>query len=509
MNLRYRCAGVALVLAVGCSKGDDGKSNTQPPPPQAGSSVATAGGAAAIATPTEAAAGKKLFTYPPAGKGPHEGFDFDALREQLQGAWMVGGSAFGTIPQIWYVRGDELTKVDPKGNRSEHTIELLAPCYAKVADVGASSATYQHFVFDGDTLYQGLGNAGVVVGDKSVGCMSAAVYVLEGETCTAWVKKSFPRQGESIWEPEPGECGYDGTTFFGDDTNAKRKIYGKQTLPVRVGDALMTKQMEGNKAEKMPSFDAALAKQQELIAAHAAATATPTEFPFSSWELPAKEITLEKGARAWAAATDRKGAWRIAGYRFDKTEDSGVLAFRGMSDCWAPSAFVRPAATTIAKGTPVVVVTGTELYGLVTKVAGDQVTMAYWSASKLAEKTEKLESFLPMEKGAFALGTPVLVKDGESLAAGRAVFDAGDTVYVMNGSDNSVAPISKANLTAIDGHTKFKVGSKVLVRQTSGIGGLKWLPGKVTKVHGGGAAYDVTTDDGKKYTQTWAYVTAG
>ncbi len=59
----------------------------------------------------------------------------------------------------------------------------------------------------------------VVVASSSSGSPSTAgtVYVLDGETCTKWNRKSFARKGEPTGESEPGECGYsdDGKVFFG------------------------------------------------------------------------------------------------------------------------------------------------------------------------------------------------------------------------------------------------------------------------------------------------------
>ena len=53
-----------------------------------------------------------------------------------------------------------------------------------------------------------------------------------------------------------------------------------------------------------------------------------------------------------------------------------------------------------------------------------------------------------------------------------------------------------------------EVGAKVLAKEQSGMGTLEWLPGKVTKVLGDGAAYEVKGDAGKIILQSWAYVLA-
>jgi hypothetical protein len=211
-------AAAALLAAGGCSKKEEGGE-------AGGGNEGTEG----VAKPVTAdkggdePSGKKLFDYPPKGDGPHQGYDLGAIRDKLQGTWMVGSTAFNSVPQIWHLQGDELVTYDTKGEKSEHTLQLLAPCYAKVGDKGRSSATYVHFVFDGDTLYQGLGNSGLKDGDRTIGCMSAAVFVLEGGKCTMWRKKPFAKEG-SMWETDPGgECRLEGDVFIADDSNSKRR----------------------------------------------------------------------------------------------------------------------------------------------------------------------------------------------------------------------------------------------------------------------------------------------
>jgi hypothetical protein len=311
-----------------------------------------------------------------------------------------------------------------------------------------------------------------------------------------------------MWEKDPGgECGMEGDAFYADDTNSKRKIYGKQKLEVKVNGALMTKQMQGNKATKVASLDEALAKQKEVLDKKAALAKAPTNLPFKDWKLPAKELTLEKNQRVWAVAVNREGKWRLAGFRWKETTD-GVLWLKGMTDRFAPAAFVHIPTEAAKKGDAVAYVAGRTMYGYVTKVEGDQVTMSYLSGRKVKDKTGKAEMFLGFKKGAFQLGTPVLYKDGDAWQNGEVVVEDGDQVYVLHkkGGEQTVAPMNKADLKLLDGSSKHKKGARVLVKQTSGMGSLKWMPGKVTKVHGGGAAYEVKTDEGKVYTQMWAYV---
>ncbi len=514
---------LALTLLASCSKSDKEdtpadtkvttKSDTSGSDTAAGTDTSKEPGDKAPAKLDSKVNAKNLYTYPPAGEGPHTGFDLAAVRDKLQGTWMVGGTAFSSIPKIWHVTGDAVTVIDGKGKRSEHTLELYSPCYAKLGDEGGSSATYINFVFDGDTFYQGLGSSGLVASDTTIGCVSSGVYVLKGDTCTMWRKKSFPRKGEAVFETEPGECGFEGEgdkkLFFADDTNSKRKLYGKQTLPVRIGDALMTKQMSSNKAEKVASLEVAIAKQKELLDAKDALTRPPEELAYAAWELPKTELTPDSKDRFWAAGIDRDGEWRLAGYRYKSTHDDTIW-LRGMSDRFAPSAFVVPASkqtSDFKKGQPIASIAGIMLYGVVESVDAEKVTMSYLSGSKLSTKSGKPDMFISIGNGKFTLGSPLRWQDGDRWPIGWAVYDAGDKVYVLQAQDSTLVPMDKAKLKLITGNKPLKKGTKVLAREKSGMGGLKWVPAKILKVHGKGAAYDVKTDAGKLFTQSWAYVT--
>jgi hypothetical protein len=255
------------------------------------------------------------------------------------------------------------------------------------------------------------------------------------------------------------------------------------------------------------SLDEALAKQKEVLDKKAALTKVPADLPFKDWKLPAKELTLEKSQRVWAAGVNREGKWRLASFRWKETTD-GVVWLKGMTDRFAPPAFVHVATAAAKKGDPVAYIAGRTMYGYVKSVDGDKLTMSYLSGSKVKDKLAKAELFLAFDKGAFQLGTPVLFKKGDDWGNGLVVSADGEQVYVLShsGKDTTVEPMNKADLKLLDGFAKHKKGAKVMVKQSSGMSPLKWLPGVVTKVHGGGAAYEVKTDSGKVYTQMWAYV---
>lgn len=449
--------------------------------------------------------GKTVFSYPPKGAGPHEGFDLGAIRDKLQGAWLAGGSAFSSIPTVWYLDGDTLVRITESGERSESTLRLLAPCYYFEGTKDGGTGSYGHFAFDGDTLYLGLGNAGIVQGDTTIGCMSIAMYVHENGACTSWTKQSFGREGD-FWEKEAGDCGYteDNKVFYGDDTNSKRKTYGRQELNVH-GDVLLTTQMKGNKAEKYDTLAAALAEQKKRIDAKEALKKTPTDLPFSDWGIESKDPGWTKGDGVFAAAASRKGTWSLGAFRYEKFENGAVWVKSG-SDAWAPSAFAHaPAdASSLNKGAPALLAIGALMpYGRFVKMDGDKVVVSYKSARKVKEKTMDAERIMPIEANKWVFAAPVAYKKGDLWTDGRLVMDAGNDAYVFTG--DAVEKLAKADVTLVDVSKRWNKGATVWAMEPSGVAPRKFVKGTITEVHGDGIYYTIKA--GKKtFDQTFARI---
>jgi len=105
------------------------------------------------------------------------------------------------------------------------------------------------FVFDGDKLHTGMGDAGLKKGGKILGCGSGRIFVWDGKACEAH-ENHFGQ-----WDHAATECKLDGATF-----TAKRPgIDMSSTFEVQ-GDVLMSSQMKGNKVEKAASFADAKSK---------------------------------------------------------------------------------------------------------------------------------------------------------------------------------------------------------------------------------------------------------
>ncbi|MFN0249903.1 MAG: hypothetical protein ACKV2T_23670 [Kofleriaceae bacterium] len=485
-----------LLIVAACGKtdktdntGKTDKTDTNVKPVTTATTDTTNTGSSTSSTKT----GAKAFGSP-TGPGPHEGFDLAAIHKKLQGSWLVGGAAFSSIPNVWSLDGDTLTQVDAKGERTTSTFRLLAPCYFVEGAPDGSSGTYGHFALDGDTLYLGLGIAGVVAGDRTIGCMAVGMYVLDNGTCTRWTKKSFSKPGVDEWEKEPGDCTYadDKKTFTADDTNSKRKIYGVETLNVR-GNVLLSLQMENNKAAKLASLDAAIAKQKEAIDKMTALTKTPTDLPFKSWGLASTAPAFAANAPVWAAAVTRDGRWDLRTFRY-KSFDNDAVWVTGMDDAWAPSPFVHDATGTATAGTPALLSIGALMpHGRVTAMKGDKLEVKYWQFGKVAETTMEPQRVLAIGSG-WVFGAPLAYKRGTSWVTAQLVLDGDTDVHVF--IDRKVEKVAKADVRLIDLSKRFAKGAKIWAAPSSGMS-LAFVEGSVLEVLGEGLGYTVKTADRK------------
>ena len=457
--------------------------------------AATGGAAPATGGAAPATGGAASITYPPPGAGPHAGFDLAAIHRKLQGAWLAGGAAFSTIPNVWFLEGDTLVEIDEAGQRSTSTLRLLSPC-SFFASAGGGSGVYGTFVLDGETLYQGLGNAGLVQGDKTIGCMAAGIYVHERGACTLWKRKPFARAGDE-WEQEPGACGFDErkATFHGDDTNSSRKIYGRESLTLK-GSVLLTRQMEGNKAERFPSLEAARARQQELVEAKAALSRPPPDLPFKAWGVSSTAPTFEANSFVWAAAAARDGTWSLRSFRYKSFMEDVVWVTGGL-DAWAPSAFVHPAvgATGMKRGDAALLGIGALMpYGRFIKLDGDQAIVQYRSGNRVVEKPIEPSRVFPVKRAAWAFAAPVAYQVDGRWSDGTLVLDAGADAYVLTSS--GVQKLAKSALRLVDVGKRWTKGTKVWAMKHSGISPLSFVEGRIDTIQGDGLLYTIKTADG-------------
>jgi hypothetical protein len=183
-----------------------------------------------------------------AASGAFPDFDLATTAKKLQGTWVFKGNM--DKPTVWSIAGDKVTTTTGGAAADEvAALTIVAPCEAKATITkgsGSESMTFG-FAIDGDTVYMGLGASGVKQGDVIAVCMDSDVYVLKAGKCQKGTEDMF-HEGTWKWEPAP-DCKLEGTTFSANGT----------TLEL-IGNALVSDQMKGNKAEKVADLAAGKAK---------------------------------------------------------------------------------------------------------------------------------------------------------------------------------------------------------------------------------------------------------
>jgi hypothetical protein len=176
-------------------------------------------------------------------------FDAAAVEKKLQGAWVVKDHGYLGSVEAWNVTGNHVKIWDAKSDKeTDNTLVIKGPCVYEIQEPGGSS-TVSHYVFDGDTLHMGLGDAGVKQDGKIVACMSNGVFVLDGTKC-AFYLDDFGK-----WSPEEGTCSLDGLNFKA--SNASFHYDG--SMPAH-GDVFASDQLWNNAPVKAASYDEAKAK---------------------------------------------------------------------------------------------------------------------------------------------------------------------------------------------------------------------------------------------------------
>lgn len=187
-----------------------------------------------------------------APSGPFADFgSTDDILKKWQGAWVLETGSLGHY-EAWEVKGNVVTAWDGK---VEKTLELQidSPCSGQVIEKGkdgSKSGSGIDFVFEGDKLHTGMGDAGIKKGDKYLACGAGKIFVFDGKKCEAH-ENMFGR-----WEHAATECKVEGGKFTG-----KRPGMGSMTADMTVvGDVMMNDQMKGNKVEKAANFAEAKTK---------------------------------------------------------------------------------------------------------------------------------------------------------------------------------------------------------------------------------------------------------
>ncbi|MBA2544974.1 MAG: hypothetical protein H0V17_35350 [Deltaproteobacteria bacterium] len=195
--------------------------------------------------------GKPVEDKPVVPSGPFAEFGRnDDILMKFQGAWVLETGSLGHY-EAWEIKGNKVTSWDGKKEQTRE-LQIDAPCAAQVVEKsnGGSSSNHMTFVFEGDKLHTGMGDAGIKKGDKILACGSGKIFVWDGKACVAHANM-FGR-----WENEATECKLEGTKF-----TAKRPGMGNMSSEFQIaGDLLLDDQMKRNKVEKAASYAEAKTK---------------------------------------------------------------------------------------------------------------------------------------------------------------------------------------------------------------------------------------------------------
>ena len=192
---------------------------------------------------------------PVAPAGPPAPWTFDpaAIQAKLQGAWVMKDQGYLGSIEACEIKGDQVKMWDTKANAEKTaTLRIDAPCQLTVSvknKDGSTEGTVSHFVFDGDTLHMGLGDAGVKQGDKTVACMSNGVFVLDASGC------KFYMQSFDKWEAKDATC-----SLAADKFKASNKTFSFDGEIAVHGNVFADDQLWKNTPTKVASYDEAKAK---------------------------------------------------------------------------------------------------------------------------------------------------------------------------------------------------------------------------------------------------------
>ena len=188
----------------------------------------------------------------PAGPPAPWTYDAAAIQSKLQGAWVMKDQGYLGSVEAWEIKGDQVKMWDSKANTEKTaTLKIDAPCQLTVSvkTKDGTEGTVGHFVFDGDTLHMGLGDAGVKQGDKTIACMSNGVFVLDASGC------KFYTEMFDKWEAKDATC-----SLAADKFKASNKTFSYDGEMAVHGNVLAGDQLWTNTPTKVASYDEAKAK---------------------------------------------------------------------------------------------------------------------------------------------------------------------------------------------------------------------------------------------------------
>lgn len=386
-------------------------------------------------------------------------FDAAASTEKLQGTWVMWNR--GTAgPMVWSMAGESATVMTSEGRREESRFRAIAPCRLelKQGDERAESMEWEDFAFAGDRLYSTY-DVGIRQGEKTWACLAAGVFVHDGRSCSLWRRHDVFAAGPARWQVVPAKCGYeeDGKVFVADDTGTGgSSTYGESRLSV-LGDLLLRTDPENAAAERVGSFEAGLARRQEMLEERRRAEEAP-QLPFAP-SAPVPAPSLKEGDHVFAAMMSRGGEWSVFYKRIARIKDNVVELGDGPD--WAPLAFVHPLPDMrgVREGAPVLRAGQPPSYASFVRLEEDKVVLACSPSDFCGPPFKDDPVFLLEASGSWSFGAPAAYRDGDCWRGATVLHADGDQIYVLAG--RSVLVLPRADVELIDFGRTYAVGDSV------------------------------------------------
>lgn len=172
-------AALALALSsTACTKDE--------PPAEPPAAEETAGEAADA--PAEEAAEKPAEApAEPAGHPVWGAYDIAAELARLDGTWQVRTQVGGRTADTWKVEGGLVTITKPDG--TTEAAKLVMPMPGQLGVKSGNSTSYYAYARDGESLWIGLGDGGVKVGDRYLVAADRGMVAFDGAACAFHKKK--------------------------------------------------------------------------------------------------------------------------------------------------------------------------------------------------------------------------------------------------------------------------------------------------------------------------------
>ncbi len=202
MKIRLPAILLPVAAAVACG-GGHASHPAQSASASGGDGSATATPSAASAASTGAPASPppdaSWITAGPAfdSDSPFAGAGLDGIAKKLEGAWFVK-LGNGRMREAWDVHGNTAVVANKAGARA-YALTVTSPCTLEIKGKDGTS-TESHFVFDGDTLYLGMGDYGTKTKDGAVACISDGIFEMKKGKCVKYMRLG------SHWSNEPAKC---------------------------------------------------------------------------------------------------------------------------------------------------------------------------------------------------------------------------------------------------------------------------------------------------------------